>query len=144
MKKYIYLPLLTMVLISFMGACKKKDDPTPKPLTIADKMVGDWKATKLLIDGTDVTAVFSCLTDDIITYKADGTYSDVVGAQKCDDDEINENGSWKVIKEGDKDILTTTTGGISEQATIISLDAKTMVISLTKDGIVLEATFSKQ
>ncbi|OJJ17985.1 hypothetical protein BKI52_29460 [marine bacterium AO1-C] len=144
MKKYIYLPLLTMVLISFMGACKKKNDPTPQPPTIADKIVGDWKATKLVIDGTDVTAVFSCLTDDIITYKADGTYSEVVGANKCEDDETNESGSWKVSTEGGKDILTTTSGGTSEQATILSLDAKTMVVSLTNGAIVLEATFSKQ
>lgn len=144
MKKYIYLPLLAIVFISLMSACKKKEDPSPKQLSLTDKLTGNWRPAKLTVKGNDFTLLFTCILDDIITYQADGSYSEKVGANKCTEDETDEKGTWTLSKEGDKDILKVTSKGVTEQLTIVSLDTKSMEVSFKDDGVEGNVIFNKQ
>jgi hypothetical protein len=45
------------------------------------------------MDGHDATE--DCLKDNALIFFSDGTYSDEIGAVKCEEDETDSEGSWK-------------------------------------------------
>lgn len=132
--------LMACMAASLLLSCSKKDEDKTTPVTPStDKLVGSWKTISDIADrpvyhwntSELVTDIWDrerdCRKDDLLIFKADGTYVEDEGASKCDtaDEQILYGGSWK--KSGSK--LTVTEDGTDYAYTIDKQDDSTLVMT---------------
>ncbi|MCC7467485.1 MAG: hypothetical protein IT261_14485 [Saprospiraceae bacterium] len=61
-----------IILIGLVSSCKK--DETPKELTLQERLIGKWKATKVFIGTTDVLIPTATTTTELeVEFKSDKT-----------------------------------------------------------------------
>jgi hypothetical protein len=132
--------MLACMAATLLFSCSKKDEDKTTPVTPStDKLVGSWKTIADVADRpvhhwssteftTDLwTLEKDCRKDDLLIFKADGTYATDEGATKCNatDEQTSEASPWK--KSGST--LTITEDGIDYNVTINKLDDSSLVIT---------------
>ena len=115
------------ILLAFvLAACSKKDEPASKASLLTRK----WKQTDLLVSqaGTAPVSVYNtlvedCSKDDIWEFKADGSFTVVEGATKCDpsDPVLISTGTWQLIENETKLVID----DISEPAQTLTINELT-------------------
>lgn len=117
---------LYAILLFVLVACSKKDEPASK----ATLLVRKWKQTDLLVAQTGTppvsvynTLVENCSKDDIWEFKADGTFTVVEGATKCDpsDPDLISTGTWQLIENETKLVVD----DVSEPAQTLTINELT-------------------
>lgn len=136
--------LITAIISTAIFSCKdkEKDQPTPKP-SLSEKqtlLIGkDWKMSKLIYEGKDMTSIMpACFKDNIMYHFTDATngYFDE-GATKCDAaDPQKENFTWKLYNNETK-LITIDTDG-NDTFSIISLTNAEMTLSMEEGEITLK------
>ena len=136
--KQRYILLLTLILILFIGACKKKDDSPAKTKT-ENLCASPWLLTSILVEptliigGTQITDMFSladaCEKDDKTKYESNKTGINDEGAIKCDPlDPQTSPFTWSF------DLTETKITKDGEIMDIVQLDESTFKTSMVYDG----------
>jgi hypothetical protein len=133
-----------MTLLAFSG-CKKDDDKSKTELLTSKTWV--LKASVISPGivgpgGATITDLYAqqepCDKDDELRFKADKTYTEEEGAQKCNgtDPQVISTGNWN-FNAAETVITQTPTGGTLSEANLIKLDGSTLQISVSqKQGTV--------
>lgn len=140
--------LLMLIIISLFVACGDDDSSsTTTPAKSKTELLtnGKWKFQSGTIDpaidmnGTDVTDFFEllddCDEDDLLNYKADGTFAHEEGATVCDTSsspgDIYDTGMW--TWNSDETMITETSdSGDVQEITVISLTESQMQASVVE------------
>jgi PBP1b-binding outer membrane lipoprotein LpoB len=129
------LRLLAMMLLTavLFAACSKDttepSNPTPTPSTPTktpkELFIGTWKIESSVSNGANTLP--DCSRDNLITFKADGSYTSDQGTVKCDPtDPQNDNGTWN-LDAYPKLKYKLNTSVDYETVTIQTLDATTLI-----------------
>lgn len=128
MKAINSLLLIVFTLVLSVTSCKE-DKLTPEEILTANS----WKASSVKDNGVS-KEIPVCSGDDIITFNANGTYSYIPGANKCDPGDTNRTGTWSLSNGGN----TLTMDGNSGSAVITE---SKLVITLVIGTHTIETTF---
>jgi hypothetical protein len=148
----------------FIIACSKKKDsatpstPTPSPAAAVQTTIAgstntsgpnvtshDWKATKVVVGGFDVTKQFfpSCQLDNIYTLKSDFTCIMDEGATKCDTSSPQRQpGNWGLVNDG-KVFFIKTQDADTLSGTIVSSTSTSMTINSNYASVNANITFDR-
>ncbi|MDH7462281.1 hypothetical protein QEG73_13365 [Chitinophagaceae bacterium 26-R-25] len=112
--KKMAMVILTVAII--IAGCKKPDDSNPSQTALLT--TGSWKLTSLISDPAEdwdrdgipdreVMQIFQeCLTDNILTFRADGGLVNDEGASKCYGVQLQtEITHWSFFNDGTKIIM---------------------------------------
>ncbi len=102
------LSLKTMAVIALVSvaafSCKKeKKDSKPEP-TRKELLTNKWKISDVKLGGTSVLGFstdFQCITDNILTFKSDNTFTLEEGAKVCTP-KFEGSGSWALAENDTK------------------------------------------
>lgn len=139
--KYLKQLSIIIISLALLGACKDDESPSEsKEKLLAGETSKDWKVTAILgstdypdlsafsfdiynnkayvgtlelpADQFDLPTFPECAKDDIITFKADKTYSVSDGGSPCSGTSIFQlsSGKWELIDDGNTLKLTTSSG----------------------------------
>lgn len=149
MKKIFLIACSVLVL----GACKKEEatpgtnntnnnNNQPKETLLTNGSQKDWKLTKVVAGGVDVTNFLldACELDNLYRYKKGGVYEVWEGASKCnqgDPDKVKE-GTWAFANNETEIVADGNTG------TIVELTGTTLRLSGDYDGNAAELTYVAQ
>jgi hypothetical protein len=131
MKRLLFL--IAIPALTLFAACSKDKtqpfNPTPTPSTPTktpkELLVGTWKIESSVSNGANTLP--DCSKDNLITFKADGTYTSDQGTVKCDpSDPQNDNGTWN-LDEYPKFKFKLNSNNDYEPATIKTLNETTLV-----------------
>jgi Lipocalin-like domain len=139
--------ILTVSLLLIVSSCSKNDEPAA---TKAQMIARNWKQTDLLASqaGTPAVSIFDtffepCNKDDIWQFKADGTYTVVEGASKCDsaDPDTVSTGTWQ-LTDNDTKIIIDDAGEPAQTLNIVELTNTSFKLSGTEtiSNVVVTAT----
>jgi hypothetical protein len=132
--------LMACMAATLLFSCSKKDEEKTIPvIPLTDKLVGSWKTISAVADRpvhhwssteftTDLwTLEEDCRKDDLLVFKADGTYFEDEGPTKCKitDEQVTGSSPWK--KSGGT--LTIIEDGIDYTYTIDKLEGSTLVMT---------------
>ncbi len=130
--------LLTIVIAGLALGFSSCDDDAP-PSKVGILVNKSWLVASYEIDGDD--ALEDCMTDNTLIFFSDGTYSDEIGAIKCEEDESDSEGTWKfkanetilsIIPAGDLEsdwkILELTENKLRMSQFVTLLDAEVVVV----------------
>ncbi len=141
--KYLFVGVLSIGLV--FSACNKEDDEEANTPSKESMLTGTWKVTALTVDpaidffGTPISDWYNsafypdCVKDNLFQFDSDKSYEFNEGSSKCDDADpfIIETGTWEF--NSDKTlILTTPTGGQTEEQEYEKLTSKELVITYTE------------
>lgn len=133
--------LVTLATILLVYGCSKSDGGTPTPAAPTKTTLlssKDWLMTskqyKKVTDATwtdSYNQFAACDKDDHYVFKLNGDYEANEGATKCSasDPFITETGTWKFAQNETMIIYTKTGSTTTQDATIETLDANTLVIT---------------
>lgn len=139
--------IFTIALYIIVSSCSKDDEPSASK---SQMIARNWRQTDLLASqaGTPAVSVFDtffepCNKDDIWQFKADGTYTVVEGATKCNagDPDTVTTGIWQ-LTDNDTKIIIDDAGEPAQTLNIIELTNTTFKLSGTEtiSGTVVTAT----
>ena len=132
MKKSLFFLILGILLF---GSCKKENNESN------DAIIGSWIQVGADEDGKDVWDDWSdCEKDDVITFKADGTYELNDDATKCNwnNSQIYETGNWAWSKK-DQEI-----DWDGSYYNVDRLYSKGMTLSFTDAGYFVEFHYERK
>jgi hypothetical protein len=128
MKSIKYLLLVIFALAITVSSCKK-DDLTPKEMLMGKA----WKYSTEKYNGV-LQTMDNCQKDDVLTFKADGTYTYNVGITTCYSGETSYTGTWVLSADG----KSLTVDG--DAATVVISENK-VVVTVNDGGDITEMTF---
>jgi hypothetical protein len=133
----------------FLGACNDSTGPmTPGSASDAKTLLlaAKWMPAARTInpgfdineDGTIVTNLFAeedvCEHDDVMTFKADGTFSTDEGPDKCDDSDPQiGTGTWVLNAVGDSLTMKDDSAPKGVPTKIVALNSSTLSLAATGD-----------
>lgn len=132
--------LLCLLAISCLtsASCTKKDKTESCPVT-KESVAGSYKLVTFKMNGVDALDLTfqTCMKDDIVTLKADGTYDYTDAGVSCDPP-ANSTGSWSLADN------TFTIDYFPFPLSIQSFDCSNLSGTAVYSGVNIEATFRKQ
>lgn len=100
LKSLAVILLMSVVVFS----CKKdKDDPEEEP-TRKELITNKWKITDVRTGGTSILLLvptLSCITDNIVTFKSNETFTMEEGANVCSP-AFEGSGTWSLVENDTK------------------------------------------
>jgi hypothetical protein len=133
MKSIDYLIFVLLGITVAAVACKESEETNPKKDFLTSK---SWKVSVYKVNGEEV-ALMDCQKDNYLTFRSNSTYTDYVGANKCDIYETNIEGTWTL--SNDSKILTLkSVQGI--QAASIEITESKLVLTITDDTDIIIMT----
>jgi hypothetical protein len=139
MKNRIASILLLAAFGYVFSSCNKDDE---KPNKIGLLTAHTWTLNKVEVNGQDVTDdMDDCDTDNELTFKADGTFTEATGLLKCEESEVNGNGVWK-FKSNESVINIHENGGDALDWIIVELTSTVFKISIVDDNTEFAMTLS--
>jgi hypothetical protein len=133
MKSIDYLIFVLLGITVAAVACKESEETNPKKDFLISK---SWKVSVYKINGVEV-ALMDCQKDNYLTFKSNNTYTDYVGAIKCDIYETNIDGTWTLSSDG-KILTLKNVQGI--QAASIEITESKLVLTITDDTDIIIMT----
>lgn len=82
-----------------------------------DILIGQWKLKESKLNG-ELVSIESCNADDVTTFNEDGTYTHSVNT-KCDNEEVDQVGTYEVTERDDKLFLDIITNGLTLTTEIV-------------------------
>jgi hypothetical protein len=150
MKSFIAIAI-GLTFFGLLTECKKDSSSapvqvtTPTPPSKEELLAGttskDWKFTKFVANNQDMTSDMACMTDNVVTYKKDGAYTEDEGATKCDPSSAQTStGSWSF--NTDKTKLTVRDGMSSTTYSVVSISASELKLSGQEQGMTIDFTLN--
>lgn len=143
------LTILFACTILFNACSKDKTEPnnnngnnnqptkTPKEL-----IVGAWKPISMMWNGTD--HIESCAKDNIVTYRADGTYTLDQGATKCNPNAVqSQEGTWNLDSYPTFTTKLNSNPNDGTTVTIKTLDNSSLVYEQVESGQTYTITWKR-
>ncbi|MCR6637834.1 MAG: lipocalin family protein [Sporocytophaga sp.] len=148
-------------LLVFAGCKKDKDDDAtpnnpPQNTNTKELLVGkNWKLTKAntttdtanILTNPFYSALVGCITDDILTFKDDNTYTLSDGETPCSAAILPESGTWEVSQD-QKSLITNKGTDEEKTLTIVEVTASKVRVNTEFEymgGVIpVEGTFTAQ
>lgn len=132
---------LVSLLLTVVSACKEDDEPRKSNTDFLTAK--KWKPVQIetTLNGSgNQNGMEECNNDDVLTFTSDGRFFSDRGSNHCDQDDINQSGTW-AWKDTDEKILRTTADTEVKDSEFVRLSDTSFKITyaekfdLDRDGV---------
>lgn len=114
-----------IALTLFTSSCKDDDAPSKRPLLVGKQ----WTTVYYEMNGEDMTDDReACEEDNTTTFLSDGTFTDDIGSDLCEESETDVQGTWE-FKANETIISIRPAGESASDWSIVELTDSTLKIS---------------
>lgn len=127
------LALVAAVSVAAITGCKKYEEgPSFSLASKKSRLAGEWSVSKMIVDGTDVTALFLPSGSTYkVTIEKDGTWTSVATMGSVSE---NEKGTWEFVDKKESIVMVTEGSGDADGDTSLITMLKSKELHLKQTG----------